>query len=312
MQDEAIFDNSDVQQQGAPVERSILEDPDFWKDDPEEEAVSEDAEEAEEDDTDVDPDEDESDDEEPEDGAEEEEEESEEQDGEAEEDQPEKPDPRDALWDKQLQIVQQLSATLERQLKSSEASGSMSAKDAAKAEKAVSKLAELLESRKDFDPYEDAKSGFMAVEEELQKRDALIEKMAAEVDALKKASRQNEQSLVETRFDKHYPELAGRYGELAKKAAEYAERIVGDDRSETANRLWERLAAERLTEIAEAEKTRATAQAEPKKKSAPVKKAKPKARPKVSGAARKPAASDGESKSYNQRVDALAQKYGFM
>lgn len=289
--------------------------PDFWKDDPAEEASAEDQDTEESDEVEE---EEESEDEEEsveESDEEESEDEEEESDEEEEEKPPVKSDPQAERWDKELQAIQQLRATLERQIASAQSSGTISQKDAAKIEKTQSKLAALLESKgKDFDPFEDARGAFSAVDEELQARDAKIAALEQKLVALEGTLSASKASVAEVQFDKQHPELAGRYSELAEKAAIFAEEIVGDDRSEAANNIWKKVASKKMSELIEAEKKAAgeTQEVKPSvKKKAVAKKAKPKAKPKATNVVKKPRAIQQETLDPFAARELARKKYGF-
>jgi len=137
---------------------------------------------------------------------------------------PPKPDTAD-LMDKELQRVQQLRATLEREVGKLEKNPSEAQAD--RVEKAKSKLDKYLEAS-DVDPYQ----GVTDIASEVQADRGRVERLLQEHEAMKRTmaeqNAQREAKMARLQFAVDYPGLAGRYQEFQQKAHEAVVEIFGD------------------------------------------------------------------------------------
>lgn len=145
---------------------------------------------------------------------------------------PEKPDPRQAEWDKQLQKMQQLTATLERQ---------QSAGQTEAAQKTRDRIEELLASDDlDYNP----SKGFKTLAEELREYKSTLNEMRQQVAQYEQSQIETQRKAFESEFKANNPELADQYDtlttELRKDAEAYAQQgITGKALDEVLAARWE-------------------------------------------------------------------------
>lgn len=159
-----------------------------------------------------------------------------------------KPDHND-LMDKEVQKLQQLRATYEREI--SKLQQAPTERQVERVEKAKTKLDKYLEST-DVDPYQ----GVTDIAEEVMADRGRVEQIIQQFEAERRAAEEREirreSEMAQMRFNMDFPELKGQYNNLAQKANESLMEQLGDDLSELppqayiklANREFMRLAKE--------------------------------------------------------------------
>ena len=161
---------------------------------------------------------------------------------------PSKEDRLSAEWDKRMQKFDQFFATVEK--KQADHAANPSKETAAALEKAVSNLAKFQGRDADsIDPFTDVPELAGEVDKALQERDAKIAELQEQIKAAAGAQGMVQSELAEIRFDRQYPELAGKYGELTAKAREYADSFVGGETGPAADKIWEKLANGHLEKL---------------------------------------------------------------
>lgn len=158
----------------------------------------------------------------------------------AEPDQSDEPEPkRPDLMDKEVQRLQQLNATLEREVERMKED--KSDQQVKRVEKAKSKLDKYL-NEKDIDPYEgvadlasEAKSTQESVNELLEANKAILQRLA-------ESEARHRTEVAQMRFAVDHPSLAGRYTEFAQKAHEAVVELIGDSAYSIEQAAYERLA----------------------------------------------------------------------
>ena len=177
---------------------------------------------------------------------------------------PQKPDTAE-LMDKELQRVQQLRATLEREV--DKLSKNPTEKQAERVEKAKSKLDKYIESSVDVDPYQAATD----IANEVQADRGRVERLLQEHEAMKRTmadqEAKREQKIARLQFAVDFPGLSGRYQEFQQKAHEAVVELFGDrayemdsrDYGAVANREFMSLVQKAQDESAVEEKPKSSA-----------------------------------------------------
>lgn len=186
--------------------------------------------------------------------------------GEGDEPEPEeKPDPKSDLVDKQLQKFQQLNATLEKKLAALPEEGEPTAKQVKEVEKAKSRIEKYLEESDDLDPYK----GVVDLANEMSGDKSQMAKLADQLESLQQYVEESNVRIraeqAQARFASYYPDLAGRYEELAQKAHEAVVDTVGASMSRLAEEDYERAANKFFLQLVEQETKKSASKAAPEK-----------------------------------------------
>ncbi len=129
------------------------------------------------------------------------------------------------LMDKEMQRLQQLRATYEREI--SKLSEAPTERQVERVEKAKNKLDKYLETQ-DVDPYQ----GVSDIAEEVMADRGRVEQLLQQFEATRRESEEREirhqAELAEMRFTMDFPELKGQYSQIAQKANEALYEQLGD------------------------------------------------------------------------------------
>ena len=135
-----------------------------------------------------------------------------------------KPD-TSAMMDKELQKIQQLRATLERDVAAAQANPTDEA--ISRVQKTKSRLDAIIESRENVDPYEAA----VTLAEEGKAHEAKLAELQKTVDTTAGMSSQQvaamQSQMARLQFQIDHPSLASRYDEMAQAAAAEVDAVIG-------------------------------------------------------------------------------------
>jgi hypothetical protein len=168
------------------------------------------------------------------------------------------------LIDKEVQKLQQLRATYEREI--SKLGEAPTERQVERVEKAKTKLDKYLESS-DVDPYQ----GVTDIASEVMADRGRVEQLLQQFDADRRASEEREirreAEIAEMRFAMDYPELKGQYGQLAQKANEALLDQLGTEVNELSPQAYVKLVNHQFVRLAK----EAASQAKPKEPKASIK-----------------------------------------
>ena len=151
-----------------------------------------------------------------------------------------RPDKSD-LIDKELQRIQQARATYEREIDKLQANPTE--KQADRVEKAKGKLDSILEaSVNDIDPYQGVSDVAGEVKADRDRVERLLQQQDADRKAYEERVARLEAQNAQMQFAMDYPDLRGRYNELAGKAHEALVESVGDEVYELPAHTYTKLA----------------------------------------------------------------------
>ena len=161
------------------------------------------------------------------------------------------------LIDKEVQRLQQLRATYEREI--SKLGEAPTERQVERVEKAKTKLDKYLESS-DVDPYQ----GVTDIASEVMADRGRVEQLLQQYDADRRASEEREirreAEIAEMRFAMDYPDLKGQYGQLATKANEALLDQLGTEVNELSPQAYVKLVNHQFVRLAK----EAASQAKPK------------------------------------------------
>lgn len=194
--------------------------------------------------------------------------------GEGGDDAPEADDPpapsTSDRMDKELQQIQQLRATLQRQVEA--AQKNPTPETIAKAEATKDRLDAIIESRDDVDPYKAA----VTLAEEGKANKERLAKLEKSLEDGSGASAQQmaamRQQMARLQFQVDHPDLASRYDELAKAASAEVDKMLGDAVRITPPEVLNRLDGAAFARLIQAEKAKSQADIEPPTEAAPPRK----------------------------------------
>lgn len=163
------------------------------------------------------------------------------------------------LIDKEVQRLQQLRATYEREI--ADMQKNPSEKQVARVEKAKTKLDKYLESS-DVDPYQGVTDIAGEVMADRGRVEQLLQQHEADRRAAEEREIRREAEMAEMRFTVDYPELRGQYRDIVQKAndsivSKYSEQFIAELTSggyiELANREFRKIAKEAASQASPAE-----------------------------------------------------------
>ena len=161
------------------------------------------------------------------------------------------------LIDKEVQRLQQLRATYEREI--SKLGEAPTERQVERVEKAKTKLDKYLESS-DVDPYQ----GVTDIASEVMADRGRVEQLLQQYDADRRASEEREirreAEIAEMRFAMDYPDLKGQYGQLAQRANEALLDQLGTEVNELSPQAYVKLVNHQFVRLAK----EAASQAKPK------------------------------------------------
>ena len=141
-------------------------------------------------------------------------------------DEPQSDPRRDDLIDKEVQRLQQLRATYEREI--AKLGEAPTERQVERVEKAKTKLDKYLDSS-DVDPYQGVTDIAGEVQADRSKVEQLLQQFEADRMASEEREIRREAEMAEMRFGMDYPELKGQYRQIAQKANEALLDQIGDD-----------------------------------------------------------------------------------
>lgn len=171
-----------------------------------------------------------------------------------------KPD-TSGMVDKELQKIQQLRATLERQVAAAQANPT--AETIGKAEATKSRLDSIIDSQDDVDPYKAA----VTLAQEGKAHEAKLADLQKAVDTTagmssqKVAEMQGQMARLQFKID--HPSLADRYDELAQAAAAEVDGMLGEAASKAPPEVLMRLDGAAFERLIKAEEAKSQAENEP-------------------------------------------------
>ncbi|MDB4261458.1 hypothetical protein N9878_01185 [bacterium] len=157
-----------------------------------------------------------------------------------------KPD-RSDLIDKEVQRLQQLRATYEREI--SKLGEAPTERQVERVEKAKTKLDKYLESA-DVDPYQGVADIASEVMADRGKVEQLLQQFEAERHAAEEREIRHEAEMAEMRFTMDYPDLKGQYRQIAQKANEALYEQIGDDVADLTPQAYVKLVNREFLRIA--------------------------------------------------------------
>ena len=175
-----------------------------------------------------------------------------------------------ALMDKELQKIQQLRATLERDVAAAQANPT--AETIKKAEATKSRLDAIIESSDDVDPYKAA----VTLAQEGKAQEAKLAELQSAVESTAGMSSQQvaamQGQMARLQFKLDHPALSDRYDELAQAAAAEVDRMLGEAASKAPPEVLMRLDAAAFQRLIEAEESKSQAENVPATEAPPPRK----------------------------------------
>ena len=176
-------------------------------------------------------------------------------------------DPKHAeLIDKEVQKLQQLRATYEREIK--KLGEAPTERQVERVEKAKTKLDKYLEAQ-DVDPYQ----GVTDIAEEVMADRGRVEQLLQQYEADRRAAEEREirhqAEMAEMRFAMDYPELRGQYQSIATKAHEALLDSLGDTANELNHEAYVKLVNREFVRLAK-DAAEASKPAQPEAKKPPI------------------------------------------
>ena len=166
-----------------------------------------------------------------------------------------------ALMDKELQKIQQLRATLERDVAAAQANPT--AETIKKAEATKSRLDAIIESSDDVDPYKAA----VTLAQEGKAQEAKLAELQSAVESTAGMSSQQvaamQGQMARLQFKLDHPALSDRYDELAQAAAAEVDRMLGEAASKAPPEVLMRLDGAAFERLIKAEEAKSQAENEP-------------------------------------------------